>query len=132
MKKIALNALISVAGSSIISTICMMSAAGAWAATAPEPQPGGIGIQIELTPAGSFVIDKALDGSPAQKAGLQAGDLIESVQTSAVATLVSLQGKNLEQAVDLIRGPVGVEETLMIKRGPNEFTVSAKREPVSS
>jgi carboxyl-terminal processing protease len=110
----------------------ILSPFGVSAAVTAEPQPAGIGIQIELTQAGAFVIDKALDGSPAQKAGLQAGDVIESVQASAGAVMVSLQGKNLEQAVDLIRGPVGVEETLMIKRGSSEFTVSATREPVSS
>ena len=66
------------------------------------------------TPLGAtcqLVITSALDGSPAQKAGLKAGDLVVSVDGS------SLDGLTVASARDKIRGPKGTVVTLSVERG---------------
>ena len=65
------------------------------------------------TPLGAtcrLLITKPLDGSPALKAGLLAGDVVESVDGA------SLDGLTVDAARDRIRGPVGSVVTLSIKR----------------
>jgi carboxyl-terminal processing protease len=97
----------------------------------PDEQVIGIGVQIELTSSSSFLIQKVLDGSPAQNAGVQNGDIIEEVQSSPNTQLVSLSGMTLAQAVDLIRGPLGVSEIVVVRRGDADFSFSIQREPIA-
>jgi S1-C subfamily serine protease len=97
----------------------------------PEEQVIGIGVQIELTSSGSFLIEQVLDRSPAQNAGLLSGDVIEEIQSSPNTSLVSLTGMTLAEAVNLIRGPLGVSEIVVVKRGDAEFSFSIQREPIA-
>jgi carboxyl-terminal processing protease len=64
-----------------------------------------------LGPACRLVITKPLDGSPAQRAGVQAGDLVIAVDGT------SLDGLTIDAARDRIRGPRGSVVTLTIERG---------------
>ncbi len=67
------------------------------------------GIGAELGMNGKQIIVVApLDGSPAQKAGIKAGDAILKVDDQAIA------GWSLQQTVDKIRGPKGTNVTLAI------------------
>lgn len=66
------------------------------------------------TPLGTacrLVITKPIDGSPAEKAGLKAGDIVASVDGA------SLDGLTVDAARDKIRGPKGSVVTLTIQRG---------------
>ena len=70
---------------------------------------GGLG--IEVTMENGFVrVVSPIDGTPAAEAGIQAGDYITDIDGTPV------QGMNLNDAVDLMRGPVDTEITLTIAR----------------
>ena len=67
-----------------------------------------------------------MDGTPADAAGLQAGDFITAVDGE------SLLGLTLREAVDLLKGPVGSEVTITIVReGVDEpFDVTIVRDTI--
>ena len=87
---------------------------------------GGLG--IEVTQENGFVkVVSPMDGTPADRAGIKAGDLITQVNGESVA------GLPLDQAVDLMRGPVGSEIKITIARPdtPEPFDVTMKRETIT-
>ncbi|MBA1340119.1 MAG: carboxyl-terminal processing protease, partial [Pelagibacterales bacterium] len=61
---------------------------------------GGLGIEVSME-AGVIKVITPIDGSPASKEGVKAGDYIVKINNSQV------QGKSLTEAVELMRGPVG-------------------------
>jgi carboxyl-terminal processing protease len=67
----------------------------------------GIGAEVQLKN-GHVVIVAPIDGSPAQKAGLQAGDIILKVDGKDVT------GLPLTQVIGLVKGPTGTSVTLTI------------------
>ena len=67
----------------------------------------GIGIEIKMK-GGHVTIVAPLDNSPAQKAGIRAGEIILAVDGKNVA------GLNLLQVVKLVSGPVGTKVKLLI------------------
>jgi carboxyl-terminal processing protease len=69
----------------------------------------GIGIEIDKKKDDLLVISP-LEGTPAEKAGLRAGDKILKISDKETIDLT------LEEAVQLIRGPKGTEVTLTISR----------------
>ena len=86
---------------------------------------GGLG--IEVTQEEGFVkVVSPMDGTPAQAAGVEAGDFITHVNGE------SLLGLTLDQAVDMMRGPVGSEIIITIVReGESEpFDVSIIRDTI--
>ena len=70
---------------------------------------GGIGIEITMEE-GFVKIITPIDDTPAQKAGLKAGDLVIEVQD------VSLKDKSLNDAVKLMRGDPGTKVKIKILR----------------
>lgn len=86
---------------------------------------GGLG--IEVTQENGFVkVVTPIDDTPADKAGIQAGDFITKVDDEA------LLGMSLNEAVDLMRGPIGSEIILTIVRdGTDEaFEVTIIRDQI--
>lgn len=69
----------------------------------------GIGAEIGIRK-GILTIISPLENSPAQKAGLRAGDKIFKVDDTLTSDLT------LDEAVDLIRGPKGEEVVLLVAR----------------
>ncbi|MEL6596844.1 MAG: S41 family peptidase [Pseudomonadota bacterium] len=70
---------------------------------------GGLG--IEVTQEEGFVkVVSPIDGTPADAAGVEAGDFITHVDGESVL------GLNLDEAVDMMRGPVGSEIIITIVR----------------
>ena len=69
----------------------------------------GVGMEIDIRK-GQLQVISPLEGTPAQKAGLRAGDKIIKVNDTLTADLT------LDESVDLIRGPKGTEVTLTIYR----------------
>ncbi|MDQ1343393.1 MAG: carboxyl-terminal processing protease, partial [Patescibacteria group bacterium] len=63
-----------------------------------------------------------ISGSPAEKAGLKAGDVIIKIDGLDVTESVSL-----EYAVSKIKGPAGSEVVLRLKRGEETITVTVER-----
>jgi carboxyl-terminal processing protease len=72
---------------------------------AVQGQLQGIGVQVQAKN-GNVVIVAPIEGSPAQKAGLQSGDIIVSVDGQAITSVTD--------AVTRIRGPAGTSVTLTI------------------
>lgn len=71
---------------------------------------GGVGAIVTTNEAQQFVVAEARLGWPAQQAGVQAGDIIVKVDDKDVT------GLSLTDAVNLIRGPLGTQVTLTLKR----------------
>ncbi len=93
--------------------------------TSVENQFGGIGIQI-TSDSSQLKVLSPLVGSPAYRAGMQAGDII-----------IDINGKNTEgllidDAIKLLKGEVGssVKLTVMHPRGGGKETVKIKREMI--
>ena len=70
---------------------------------------GGLGIEVGME-AGVVKVISPIDGTPASKAGIKAGDYIIEIDGMQV------QGKTLMEAVALMRGPVGKPIELTIRR----------------
>ena len=70
---------------------------------------GGLGIEVSME-AGVVKVISPLDESPAYEAGVKAGDYIVKINNHQV------QGKTLSEAVDLMRGPVGSDIEITIRR----------------
>lgn len=86
---------------------------------------GGLG--IEVTQEEGFVkVVSPIDGTPASEAGIEAGDFITHVDGESVL------GLTLDEAVDMMRGPVGSEIIITIAReGETEpFDVSIIRDTI--
>ena len=86
---------------------------------------GGLG--IEVTQQDGFVkVVSPMDGTPADDAGIEAGDFITHVDGESVL------GLTLDQAVDLMRGPVGSEIIItVVREGVEEpFDVSIIRDTI--
>jgi carboxyl-terminal processing protease len=82
---------------------------------------GGLGIEVTLD-AGLVKVISPIDDTPAAQAGILAGDLITHIDHQPVL------GLTLSDAVDKMRGPVGTEITITIRRGTKEtFDVTLKR-----
>ncbi len=87
---------------------------------------GGLG--IEVTQEDGFVkVVAPIDDTPAARAGIEAGDLITHVDGDSVL------GLTLNDAVDLMRGPVGSEITITILREDEDepFDVKIVRETIT-
>jgi carboxyl-terminal processing protease len=86
---------------------------------------GGLG--IEVTQEDGFVkVVSPIDGTPADAAGIESGDFITHVDGDSVL------GLTLDQAVDMMRGPVGSEIIItVVREGETEpFDVSIIRDTI--
>ena len=70
---------------------------------------GGLGIEVGME-AGVVKVISPIDGSPAEAVGVKAGDYIVKIDG------IQVQGKTLSEAVDLMRGPVGSEIEITVRR----------------
>jgi len=70
---------------------------------------GGLGIEIGME-SGVVKVITPIDDTPAANAGIKSGDYIVKINEEQV------QGKSLTEAVDLMRGPIGSEINLTVRR----------------
>ncbi len=70
---------------------------------------GGLGIEVGME-AGVVKVISPLDNSPAERVGVKAGDYIVKINNTQV------QGKSLAEAVELMRGPVGTNINITVRR----------------
>jgi carboxyl-terminal processing protease len=70
---------------------------------------GGLGIEVSME-AGVVKVITPIDDTPASKAGIKAGDYIVKIDN------IQVQGKSLSEAVDLMRGLVGTDIELTVRR----------------
>ena len=86
---------------------------------------GGLGIEVTQRD-GYVLVVSPMDGTPADQAGIEAGDLITHVDGQSII------GLTLSEAVDLMRGQVGSEITITVFReGEDEpFDVKIIRDTI--
>ncbi len=70
---------------------------------------GGLGIEVGME-SGVVKVISPIDNSPASRVGIKAGDYIVKIND------IQVQGKSLTQAVDLMRGPVGTDIEITVRR----------------
>ena len=70
---------------------------------------GGLGIEVSME-AGVVKVISPLDDSPAYEAGVKAGDYIVKINN------IQVQGKTLNEAVEIMRGPVGSNIEITVRR----------------
>jgi len=70
---------------------------------------GGLGIEVGME-AGVVKVISPIDNTPASRAGVKAGDYIVKINETQV------QGKSLTEAVELMRGPVGTDIEITVRR----------------
>lgn len=86
---------------------------------------GGVGMEIGEHE-GAIVVIAPLKGTPAERAGIRAGDTILTIGDTATA------GITVDEAVNLIRGEPGTVVKLGIRRGEGESeTISVTRAVIS-
>ena len=86
----------------------------------------GIGAELSQNPDNKIVVVAPLDGSPAEKAGIKAGDLILKVNGDDTS------GWTVSQAVEKIRGPKGtpVELTVLHDKAKTPTTIKMVRDTI--
>ena len=84
----------------------------------------GIGAVISVNDNGEVMIVSPLAGSPAETAGIKAGDLIKKVDG------VDITEMNLYQVINLIRGPRGTTVKLTIRRDGSVKTIEVVRDVI--
>ncbi len=70
---------------------------------------GGLGIEVGME-LGVVKVISPLDNSPAERVGVKAGDYIVKIND------IQVQGKSLSEAVDIMRGPVGSDIEITVRR----------------
>lgn len=85
----------------------------------------GVGIQIGFRGTQLAVI-APLPGTPAEEAGIQAGDYIIGIVDEQKDIDRSTTGISLPEAVEAIRGPRGSQVTLILLRNGNETPIEAE------
>ncbi len=90
---------------------------------------GGLGIEVGMV-AGVIKVISPLDNSPAAEKGVKAGDYIVKIND------IQVQGKSLSEAVDLMRGPVGSDIEITVRRRGEKkaliFTITREIIKISS
>ncbi len=86
----------------------------------------GVGIQLNQLPAGQWEITTPIDGSPAFKAGVMAGDVILKVNGE------SIDGLRIDEVIRKISGEAGSSVTLQLRRiTGQDLTLTMKREEIN-
>lgn len=86
---------------------------------------GGIGVEIGLRDNAPTVV-RVLQNNPAEKAGLEVGDVITKINGDSV------EGKALNDVVSSVRGDVGTTVKLTVVRGGDEKQFTITRQQVNN
>jgi carboxyl-terminal processing protease len=86
---------------------------------------GGLGVEIKVDSGGWLVVAQPMDGTPAHKAGLKAGDRILRIEDESTVNM------DLSDAVDRLRGEVGTQVRILVEREGDKddrtFTITRAR-----
>lgn len=88
---------------------------------------GGIGVHLSTADPTKLVVMRPIKGSPAERAGLEAGDIILKIDDTDVSTI------SADKAVAILRGDPGTKVTVQIYRPKTgeEFTVTMLRAKIN-
>jgi len=85
----------------------------------------GVGIQLNETPQGEVEVVTPIDGSPAFKAGVMAGDIIIKVNGESVL------GQRMVEVIKKVAGPLGSDVNLTVRHATGEeVDLTMKREEI--
>jgi carboxyl-terminal processing protease len=85
----------------------------------------GVGIQIEVKD-NNIIVLSTFEGSPAKKAGVLPGDIIEKVNGTDV------NGKEYDKAVSMMKGKEGTEVSITVLRNSKDtYTYTVKRAAIA-
>ncbi len=84
----------------------------------------GIGAELGQDADKNIIVIAPIKGFPAEKAGLQAQDIIVSINGK------STQGMSVDEAVSVVRGPKGTDVKLGIVRGADSLTLTITRDNI--
>lgn len=85
----------------------------------------GVGIQIEVKD-NNIVVLSTFEGSPAKKAGVLPGDIIEKVNNTDV------NGKEYDKAVTMMKGAKGTDVSITVLRNSKDtYTYKMKRDTIA-
>lgn len=84
----------------------------------------GIGVELDQDSQGDIIVMSPLPGQPAAKAGVQAKDVVSTINGQ------STSGLSVNNAVDKIRGKKGTQVTLGIVRGSQQLMFTITRDTV--
>lgn len=82
----------------------------------------GVGIYVTMTEAGEIHIVKIMKNSPAQRAGLQEGDVVVAIDGKKVKEI------GYEAATNLVRGEIGTEVTFEVMRLGETISITMTRD----
>lgn len=86
---------------------------------------GGLGIEV-TSEEGVVRVVSPIDGTPAARAGIQAGDYLTAINGESIV------GLTLNEAVQRMRGETGTEITVTVAReGTDPFDVTLRRETIN-
>lgn len=85
----------------------------------------GVGIQLE-TENENVVVKAPIEGSPAEQAGVQTGDVIIAVNGNGV------RGQEISKIAERVRGPEGTEVEITVLRNEEEKDFTLKRAEIQS
>jgi len=88
---------------------------------------GGIGVHLSTADPTQLVVMRPIKGSPADRAGIEAGDIILKIDETDVSTI------SQDEAVAILRGDPGTKVTVQIYRPKTkeDFSVNLIRETIS-
>ncbi len=86
---------------------------------------GGVGMEIGANKDGVLTVIAPLKNTPAEKAGILAGDLIAAIDGT------STEGMSTDQAVKLIRGEKGTKVTFTMVRDGSPLTIPVVRDTIN-
>ena len=89
-------------------------------ATETSGEFGGLGIEVGME-AGVVKVISPIDNSPAYRVGVKAGDYIVKINE------IQVQGKSLSEAVELMRGQVGSDIEITVRRSGERKALSFTR-----
>ncbi len=88
--------------------------------------PGNLDACQKFTSSCALVVVAPIQGTPADKAGLQPGDQVLAVDGESV------EGKTLSEVVESVRGQAGTDVTLTLKRGEETFDETITRDKIQA
>jgi carboxyl-terminal processing protease len=101
------------------------SGIGAEMAVKNLADPGNLEACTALSDNCVFVVVAPIAGTPAEKAGLKAGDLVLAVDGTSV------KGSTIEEQIAKVRGPAGTKVTLTVKRGEKQLDLAITRSEIT-
>ncbi len=88
----------------------------------------GVGLQLLAGENGELIITRAFSNSPAQRAGIQSGDILIEVEGNPVSGETTA---DMDQAVSAIKGELHTYVNLTLKRGEEIIHVDVERDAVT-